>query len=178
MNIEQAAHELSAEREKLTDIVTDLNKALSDLKAAYLKQLKAAVKRTAAKHHDLAELITAAPGLFVRPKSLVFHGIQVGYGKRPGGVKIEDPQATLKLIKKHFEKDIQDLLIKTKETLKKKAIGSLTVADAKKIGATIVNATDGIIIRPVDTAVDDLVDALLEDATNTTDESEPLKQAA
>ena len=68
-------------------------------------------------------------------------------------------------IKKHLPEQA-DVLIRTKEAPVKEALAQLTAAELKKIGVTIEDAGDTVVIKPVDSEVDKLVDALLKGAAS------------
>ncbi len=54
-------------------------------------------------------------------------------------------------------------LVRTRKEPNKQALAELPAADLKKLGVTIVDAGDEVVIRPVDGDIDRLVDALMSD---------------
>lgn len=70
----------------------------------------------------------------------------------------------VRLIKKYFP-DQADVLITTTEKPVKEALNGLTAAELKKLGISVINGDEAIFIKPADSAVDKLVDALLKEAT-------------
>ncbi len=116
----------------------------------------------------LRTLIGKAPELFVKPKSMTINGIKLGYQKGKGKIEWEDPDQVVRLIKKHFPEQA-DVLITTTEKPIKDALNGLTAAELKKLGISVVEGGEAIFIKPTDSAVDKLVDALLKEATEEVD---------
>jgi hypothetical protein len=163
-DIETRAKRYAEARERVVAIVTALNEAMDLLKKTELPKLRKAIA-TAAEHHDaLKALISAAPGLFVKPKTLTLHGLRLGYMKGKGKIAWDDPEQVVRLIRKHFPEQA-DVLIATTEKPIKDALNGLTAAELKKLGISVSEGGEAVIIKPVDGAVDKLVDALLKDAT-------------
>ncbi len=57
------------------------------------------------------------------------------------------------------------MLIATSERPAKEALANLTAAELKKLGISVTDGGDAVFIKPADSAVDKMVDALLKDAT-------------
>lgn len=165
LNEIEARAKLYAEaRERLAGIVADLNAGIEALKRQAMPELKRAIARASTHHDQLRSLIDNAPELFVRPRSVVFHGIKLGFQKGKGKIEWDDADQVVRLIKKHFP-DQADVLIVTSEKPAKDALNNLTVAELKKLGISVIEGGDAIFIKPTDSAVDKMVDALLKDAT-------------
>jgi hypothetical protein len=163
-DIERRAKAFADARAEVAGIVSLLNEGIEALKRDNMPSLKRAIARAAEKHDNLKGLIDANPQLFVRPRTVVFHGVKVGYGKGKGGITFEDGAQVVKLIKKHLP-DQAEVLIITKESPAKDALAQLSATDLKKIGCSVVNAGDAVVIKPTDSEVDKLVDTLLKGAT-------------
>jgi hypothetical protein len=88
----------------------------------------------------------------------------VGYAKGKSGIEWDDPAAVVAAIEKHLPEQAEALIRWTAKPLKE-AINQLDVSDLRKIGCRVVDTGDRIVIRPVDSEVDTLVDALLKEAT-------------
>lgn len=163
-DLECRAKSLADARAVLTDIVTVLNDGIDALKRDNMKAIKAAVRGVAEQHDRLKALIEENPGLFEKPRSIVFHGIKLGYRKGIGGLEYEDEEQVIKLIRKHFPEQF-DVLVKTDEKPIKAALCNLTVAELKKLGITVEATDDVVFIKATDSAVDKLVKQLLKSAT-------------
>ncbi|MEW5893352.1 MAG: host-nuclease inhibitor Gam family protein [Pseudomonadota bacterium] len=164
VDIETRAKKYAEAREHLAGIVAALNDGIEALKRDHMKRLKKAVADAAERHDALKALIEDAPELFVKPRTVVFHGIKLGYQKGKGKIEWDDADQVVRLIKKHFPEQA-DVLVATTERPAKDALAQLTAAELKKLGISVTDGGDAVFIKPADSAVDKMVDALLKDAT-------------
>lgn len=156
------AHALA--REKLSEVVTSLQDGIDALKRSHMARLKAAVNKAADTSDELLALVKESRELFTKPKSVTLHGIRIGYQKEKGKIEFDDPDHVIKLIRKHFPK-LAKTLIATTEKPSKDALNNLSAEQLKKIGVTVTSDTDVVFIRPADSDVDKMVNALLTGAT-------------
>lgn len=163
-DIEARAKLYADARESLAAIVSNLNAGIEALKRKSMPDIKRAIGRASTHHDVLRTLIQSAPELFVKPKSRTLNGIKLGYQKGKGKIEWDDPDQVVRLIKKYFPEQA-DVLIATTEKPVKDALNGLTAAELKKLGVSVVEGGDAIFIKPADSAVDKLVDALLKAAT-------------
>lgn len=156
----------------LAESVRALNDAIDDLKRRHLPIIKKHVARTAQAHDALKADIERAPHLFIKPRTINLRGVVIGFEKSKGKITFADnDEATvIKLIKRHFP-DQAELLIRTKESANKTALADLSAADLKKLGVTITDTGDRVVIKPTDNGVEKLVKQFLADAT--ADATEP-----
>ena len=161
--IEQHARAYADARGVLAERVQALQAEIEAVKRRRLVGIKKAVAASADRHDSLAAAIQAAPELFARPRTKVLAGIRVGFVKQKGKLLISDADKTLQLIRRHFAEQA-DMLIKTTEKPVKKALEALSVAELKRIGVTVLDDGDTIMIRATNSEVDKLVNALLEEA--------------
>lgn len=166
--IETSAKQFAADRSELASEVQTLEAQIQALKQAALAKIKRRVAKAAESQSALSNLIDAARHLFIKPRTIVLHGIKLGLQKGRGGLCWEDDALLVKRIKQLFTKPQADLLIKTTERPIAKALEDLDASDLKKLGVTIEDTGDQIIIKPVDGDVDKLVTALLKDAIEET----------
>jgi hypothetical protein len=152
-------------RENLASIVSELNAGIEACKRRAIPDIKRAIARAANHHDQLRTLIDGAPELFVKPKSRTLHGIKLGYQKGKGKIEFDDADKVVRLIKKYFPEQA-DVLIATTEKPAKDALNGLTADQLKKLGINVVEGGDAIFIKPADSSVDKLVDALLKEATD------------
>lgn len=163
-DLETPAKAFADARAKVAEIVAQLNDGIDALKRDHMPALKRAITRAAEKHDQLKQLIEANPALFVKPRTVVYHGVKIGFAKGKGGISFDDADQVVRLIKKHFPEQA-DLLVNTVEKPAKDALAQLTVAELKKVGCSVVDAGDSVVIKPTDSEVDKLVDALMKGAT-------------
>ena len=159
--IEAAAKVARDARNRLGERAAVLQGSIEELKRRHIPGLKTAVAKVADADAQLLALLQAAPHLFVRPRTVVFHGIKIGYKKGAGKIEIADPEAVVKLVRKHFPEQF-DLLVKTTERPIKKTLQELSAAELKKLGITVEATGDVCFIADATDAVDKLVAALLK----------------
>lgn len=163
-DIEKKTKAFSDARKTVIDLVNELNELIQQTTRERMPAIKRAIAITAEKRTELEVKIQSAPNLFVRPRTLEIHGIKVGYAKGKGKIEWEDDDYVVRMIEKHLPKDQHELLIKTTKKPISGGIKELNVTDLKKIGCTVEETGDYIMIKPIDTEVDKLVKALLKDA--------------
>lgn len=145
-----------------------------DVLAGYVSTLeekiaaaKRAVARAAEREAELRAAVTAAPHLFEKPKTVELHGIKVGFRKGSGGIDWASDDEVVARIRKHFSAPEADLLIRTTEKPIAKALGELDVATLKKLGCTVEDTGDVVVIKATDSEIEKAVNALLKSATET-----------
>lgn len=163
-DIEKKAGDYAADRAHLAEIVGRMNTEIEKIKAKYLPPIRDAVRHVAERHDALRAAIEAAPELFEKPKTRVLMGVKVGYRKQKGSVTFADEAAVIERIKKLLPADQAALLIRVRESLDKNACYDLTVPDLKRLGIGVERDEDLPVIKPADSEVDKLVDALLREA--------------
>lgn len=162
--IEPAAKRFAERHEELTCIVTTLNKQIEELKTEAMRDIKRAVRLAGEAQSHLSALIQANPGLFDKPRTVVLHGIKLGLQKGKGGIEFDDAEATISRIQTMFGVEAEPYL-DWKPAVNKKALAELPVVALKKLGCTVRDTGDEVVIKPVDGDVDKIVRALLKDAT-------------
>lgn len=163
-DIEARTKALAEARTVLAGIVTELNDGIEALKRQHMRSLKAAVSKVAQRHAELKALIEEHPDLFVKPRTVVFHGVKVGLQKGKGVLEFDDPERVVALIEKWYPDQV-DVLVATRKTPVKDALQQLTGAELKKLGIRVTEADDQVVIKPTDSDVDKLVNALVKGAT-------------
>lgn len=162
--IDTAARKFADARDVLSGEVSILNAAVEELHRKHIPSIRKAVARCSDLHAELKSQVEQVPDLFVKPRTVTLHGIKIGYQKGKGGVIIEDPDRTVELIRKHIPDRFDDLVQTSYKPLAS-ALNNLEAVFVRKIGCEIANATDEIVIRPTDSAVDKIVNRLLTEAT-------------
>jgi hypothetical protein len=163
VTIEESARAYAAARAKLAQAVGELQAGLDNLRKNNLPRIKRNLERAAELESELKALVAAAPHHFVKPKTLVLHGIRVGFEKGKGAILFEDDDQVVALIKKKLP-DLVDVLVKSTEKPVKAGLKNLTVQQLKAIGCTVEETGDQVVVRAVDSDVDKLVKALLKGA--------------
>lgn len=159
--IDAGAKKLSEARAKLAESVAALKQAMDALHRSHLPGIKRGLTPAFEAEQALRELVASAPGLFEKPKTVVLHGIKVGYQKGVGKVSWDDDDMVVRLIRKKLP-DQADVLIKTEETPIKTALKQLNVKQLQSIGCEVEESGDVVVVRAIDSVIDKLVKALLK----------------
>lgn len=170
-SISKQADAFAAARALLAERVTALNDGMAQLRRQHIAGIKRALAKTVEAQAALHDLVKSSPDAFAKPKTRVFSGVKVGFQKGKGVISFPDVAAVIARIKRHLP-DQADILINTTEKPVKDALAQLPAADLKKLGVTLTEAGDQVVIKPVDSDVDKLVDALLKGASETDDDAE------
>ena len=170
-DIERLVKDYAHARDHLGETLISLEEKKQALSKQYLPGIKAQVRIAKGAHARLQAAVEESRHLFVKPKTIIIFGVKVGIKKQKGKIKWANEDAVIRLIEKHFPEQV-DLLVKTTKKPIKKALQSLTVADLKKLGITVAETSDAVVIEPVDSEVAKLVDALLEEKPAPEDEEE------
>ncbi|MBP6636048.1 MAG: hypothetical protein KA179_00075 [Sulfuritalea sp.] len=160
-DIEAAANRLARALDTLNAHKAVLERDIQIRIAGHLPVIIGLTQQAAEAHDALAGLLQGAPDLFDNPRSVAFHGIQLGYRKGKGELRIDDPERTMQRIRTLFP-DQADTLIGAKYFPVKNAIAQLPAADLRKIGAELVATGDAPFIKPAPTVAGKLVDALIK----------------
>ena len=160
--IEQRAKAYAGARSQLAVEVQALQDEIERVKRRRMDKIKAALVDARACHDDLKAAVEDSPERFARPKTQIFHGIKVGYQKGKGKMIWSDEA---KVIERIYERlpGQADQLIKVTEKPVKKALEQLDTSQLKRLGITIEDTGDQVVIKPVDSDIDKLVNALLRD---------------
>ena len=126
-----------------------------------LRGLRNRVAETAAAHEALSAAIEGRPDLFVKPRTVAVDGVKFGFRKQAGALDVGDEAQAIELLRKKLP-GLADTLIVTKEALDKKGLRKLPATDLARIGVTIGNATDDVVIAVAESDIDKLVAALLD----------------
>lgn len=160
--IESLTKEYATARKILETRVQELEEELSQTKKRHMNGIKKAVEVTKTYQSRLHAAIDEAPELFKKPRTVVFFGIKVGFQKQKGKIEWEDDDVVVARLEKFYPDTWIDYVQTIYKPLKTQ-LEVLPAADLKKLGITIVEADDKVVIKPTDSEVDKLVEALLRD---------------
>lgn len=173
--IETATKNYSDRRELLILRVEDLNAEIETIKRSRLPAIKEAAEAAANAKSALETVIDGSRPLFIKPRSIIISGIQVGLRKGTGGLEYDDEATVIRRIRKQLPEEQHELLIKTIEKLIKKALGQLDIPTLKKLGVTVQGTGDVVLIKPVNSDVDKIVSAILKEASGEVDELDDME---
>ena len=160
--IERLTKDYADWREQLSNAVRALEDEIGAVKRKYMPSIKKKVAAVTERQANLKAVLEDSAGLFVKPRTLILHGVKVGFQKAKGKISWEDDDQVIRLIKKHFPEQA-DVLIKITEKPVKDALGQLSAAELKRIGITVSETGDVVVIKSTDSEIDKLVEALLKD---------------
>ena len=158
--IEKLTKEYADSRGRIASTLMKLEDMIETLKRQYMPGIRAQVRITKGREAALRVAIDDSKELFKRPKTVVFSGLRIGYAKGRGKIEWDDDDKVVRLIEKFFS-DQAEILIKTTREPIKKALNALTAAELKKLGITVEETGDVIVIKPVDSQVAKIVDRML-----------------
>jgi hypothetical protein len=160
--IETSTKSYADARDKLAATLQKLDDQIEALKRQFMPGIKTQVNIAKEMEAHLKAELEDSKGLFVKPRTLIMHGIKVGFEKGKGKIEFADSAQVVKLIEKNFS-DQADVLIKTKKTPVKKALSGLSAAELEKLGIIVDDTGDAVVIKPVDSQIEKLVDKLLKE---------------
>jgi hypothetical protein len=165
MTIESAAASYRTARDKLRMLATHANTALEDVKRSHLPALRDALTAVAEREAKLREAVQASPEeLWRRSKTRTIHGVKVGWAKQRGRVEFDDETKVVERIRKLLPKDQAELLIRVREAVHKPAVYDLTGADLKRLGISISDDCDTVLVKDLASELDRAIEALLAQA--------------
>lgn len=138
-----------------------LEQEVMAVRRRHLPDIRKALAKAQTQREKLVNAVAESPGLFDKPKTQIFHGIRLGFQKAKGALTWDDENMVVKLIKKFFP-DRANELLKTKEKPVKATLQNLTAAELKRLGVNVVESGEEVVVRPMDSDLDELVDKLLE----------------
>jgi len=164
-DIEKQTKTYADARDHLVDRVRALKEELEQIKSSKLPGIKKTLARVAEAEVSLRAALEESAALFVKPRTQIFNGVKVGYTKGKGKITWEDDDAVVRLINKHFPEQA-DVLTRTVTVPDKQALAGLTAAELKRLGVTVEETGDVVVIKPVDGEVEKTVAALLKGAAD------------
>jgi hypothetical protein len=160
--IESLAGAFATARGELAEQIETLRDMQEAAKRQRLRFIRAALTKFTAAHDVLKNAVQDSADLFQAPKTRMLHGVKVGFMKQRGKLEIDNTDQVVKLIRKHFPEQF-DALVKTTYTPVRPALQNMQVGDMKRLGVRVTDDVDAVVIKPADSELDKLIDALLND---------------
>lgn len=160
--IEAKTKDYADARKSLADFVKSLEDEKRLLIRRRIEGIKKRVSEAKVAREALHVVITESEEQFQKPRTVLLHGIRVGFEKGKGKVEIANVDRFVERVQEHLEGQF-DVLIKTEYKPVKSAIANLPAEDLKKLGVRLTGTDDQVVIRDATGDVDKLVAALLED---------------
>lgn len=159
-DIEAATRAYAQAREALSTRVKELQEEVERLRRQAMPSIRRALAAAQERRHELVTAVQAAPYLFERPRTAVFSGIRVGYQKSRGALTWDDDARVCELIRRHLPEQA-DTLIRVIERPVKPALAALPTADLRRIGVSVVDTGDAVVVRAIDDELDRMLQQLL-----------------
>lgn len=160
--IEDKARAFAEANDRLAELVEKAQEEIVAVKQGARPAINRALKSAATRKAELHAALKAAPELFEKPRTHVFHSIKVGYQKAVGKIEFDDADRVVALIEKHFP-DQADVLVKVEKTPIRKALEALGGDELKKIGVRVTDTGDVVVIKAAQNDLEKVVDALFKD---------------
>lgn len=163
MTLEEIARLCRRYRDALDEkdaLIQEVETAQRRIARQKLRSMVTLADRISAAETALRAAVEIHPELFKRPKTQTLEGIKVGYRKMPGKIEIADEGRSIVLARKKLP-DKADLLINVVEALDKNALRNLGVRELAKIGVTLGEDTDAIVVGVPKSPAGKTLDALI-----------------
>ncbi|WIX31220.1 host-nuclease inhibitor Gam family protein [Salinicola sp. JS01] len=162
--VSKRAEDYAAERDNLSRTLETMNQQIEAIKRAALPEIREFVRRASEAHDRLRAAIETHPELWEgKRRTVVISGVRVGMAKGKGKLTWDDAAQVVKLIRRHFPEQAE-AMIRVKEEPISKALNELTTTELKRLGVSVQDTDDQVVIKVTDSEVDKLVAKLLEDA--------------
>lgn len=129
----------------------------------YVPGIKSAAASAADAQAKLVAAIEAHRGLFTQPRTMTLHGIKLGLQKGKGKIEWADEEKVLAAIDRNYPAVVAEQLIITTRTPCKDSLAQLPAADLRRLGVTVTDAGDFVVVKAADTEVDKLVAKILKE---------------
>ena len=160
--IESNTRAFAEARRQLSGRVADMNELILGVRKRRMPGIRSALAKAQEAKSALEAAIEAEPEQFKKPRSIVVDGIKVGFQKQKGKILVPNKNKTIERLEKQFPAEAE-ICIKVEKKLVRKALDRLDAATLKALGITVTADTDAVLIKPQDSELDKLIDALLAD---------------
>lgn len=165
--ISTLAEKFAAAHAALAERVSEAHELMEMVRKQHLKPITKAVEKAQEARANLVAMIESMPHLFVKPRTLVIHGIRCGFKKGQDKLVVTSVADTVQMIRTHLPDLAAALIRQPAPELSKAALGTLPDAQLAQLGITTVAGKDETVAVSTLTNVDRLVAALLADPTET-----------
>jgi hypothetical protein len=160
-DLDKHCAEYEGQAAKLEEMIHALETDLEKVRNQHLAGLKRQAGVVANREATLHNAIEGAPELFTKPRTMLLHGVKIGYATSQGKVEFDDAEQVVLRIRKHLRARM-DELIRTKEEPNKQTLRTLSAVDLAKVGCTIEGAGDVVVLERTAGDVEKLVNKLIE----------------
>lgn len=162
LGIEQHCAAYRSRRDTLRMLAAQVNDAIEAIKRQHLTGLRAALAEVAAAESALREAVQASPAeLWRRARTRVVHGVKVGWSKARGRVEFDDEAKVIERMRRLLPAEQASLLIRVRESVHKPAVYDLTGADLRRLGISVSDDCDSVVVKDIESELDRALQALL-----------------
>jgi len=152
------------ERDTLKARVTAYEADLEAVRRKHVPLIANAALKVGVTEQELKAGIEAGPRLFLKPRTIMLHGIRLGLKKGTGKLTWADNAQLVAKIRKTYNAEQAAVLIITTEEPSKTALAQLPAAELKKLGVVVSGTGDQVLIKDAASDLDKLVVKILEEA--------------
>ncbi|MEM7399289.1 MAG: hypothetical protein AAF354_10135 [Pseudomonadota bacterium] len=160
--IENQTRAYADARRELAERIEHCTQEVREVKRRHYRKLKAAADKVgqlrAVLHHEIAR----SSECFDKPRTRLFHGVRVGLTKGKGRLHYDDDARVVQLIERKLP-DQFEVLVKTTQKPIKNALAGLSADDLSRIGVTVEDAGDEVVIKDAKSDIEKFVDAFMND---------------
>jgi len=156
------AHCRAYEREsaELETMIADLEADLGGVKRRHLQALRGQAALVAGREAQIIDAVAAAPGLFQKPRTLILHGVKIGFARAEGRIAWDDDDLLARRIRKILPA-LESELIRTRDDFNKEALRRLDADQRKSLGVRIEGEGDDVVVRRMAGELKKLFDAMV-----------------
>lgn len=154
----------------------EIKSAIAPILANYKVTLDGYAAAEAAAYSNLEQMLTAAPQLFRKPRSLSVDGVRCGYIKAADTLDWSDDAAVIARIKA-LREDLAPVLIRTQESLVVDALAGVDAKDLISFGVRTISGADNIFITVGDNDAEKLTKLVIAAAASRQGEEDKPKAA-
>ncbi len=165
-DVERQAAAFAQSHKRLSERARRLQLRVAELQRQARSELRALADTAAQDRAALVAAIEAAPGMFAKPRTQRLSGVRVGFRKKPGRIEFTDEQKVIERIRALLPADQAYMLIRTRESVEKKALADIELSDLRRIGVRLTDDEDVVVVDPGDRDLDRFIAALIADAAD------------
>jgi len=160
--LERLALAYAQARAVVSERVDALQREIDALRRRRIKGIKAAWGEAGYHQERLKAAVAAHPELFEKPRTMVLHGVKFGLQKGRGTVSYADEAAVIARIDRLLPEQA-DVLVKTTRRLVKKALAGLDTRTLARLGCTLEETADQVVVKVAGDEIDKIVARILEE---------------
>lgn len=161
-DIERKAKALACARAELAERVGRIRDEQDAVKRRLLAGVRTALARARDAYDALHAAVSTHPELFDKPKTRTLHGVRVGYMKQRGRMQWDDDRALIDAMRKLLGDEAEGFIRVTEKPIASR-LQDLPARDLRRLGITVTDDTEAVVIKTADDALDKLIDALIGD---------------